>query len=298
MKAPADITAEVSSLAADPAMPTALRGLAANALDLYRRRPILNLIMNDRGRMAVSHIALHLHYSADPADPGSGLTTNRFKQVCAEAGLGSPGRAVAILALMRFAGLVVPVPGSHRGQRRRLVPTEAFLALQRDRLRQGFAALSQVRPEGTTGLAMLGSDDFLARFMRALGEELQSRRRPILFAPRMAYFLERNAGVMILLTLLLSGSADDTVPPTGPLAVSLAGLARRFSVSRTHVTRLFLDAEAEGLLQRDAADRTLYRMTPALRETVTNFVAALLALLARSVAAAQNEKDMRRKEVP
>ena len=287
------MAAEVSSLAAHPAMPTALRALAANALELYRRRPILNLVMNDRGRMAVSHIALHLHYSADPADPGSGLTTNRFKQVCTEAGLGSPGRAVAILALMRFAGLLVPVAGAQRGQRRRLVPTEAFPALQRDRLRQGFGALAHLRPEGARGLALLGSDEFLARFMRALGEELQSSGRPMLFAPRMAYFFERNAGAMILLSLLLSGSPGDTVPPTGPLAVSLAGLARRFSVSRTHVTRLFADAETEGLLKREAADRTLYRMAPALRETVTIFAAALLALLARCVAAALDEKDVR-----
>jgi AraC-like DNA-binding protein len=291
---PAEMAVEMSSLAAHPAMPTALRALATNVLELYRRRPILNLVMNDRGRMAVSHIALHLHYSADPADPGSGLTTNRFKQVCAEAGLGSPGRAVAILALMRFAGLLVPAAASQRGQRRRLVPTEAFLALQRDRLRQGFTALAHLRPEGARGLALLGSDDFLARFMRALGEELQSSSRPILLAPRMAFFFERNAGAMILLSLLLSGSPTDTMPPSRAVAVSLADLARRFSVSRTHVTRLFVDAETEGLLQRDAVDRTRYRMAPVLRETVIIFTAALLALLTRCIAAALDERNVRR----
>ena len=38
-------------------------------------------------------------------------------------------------------------------------------------------------------------------------------------------------------------------------------------------------------------------MTPALRETVTLFVAALLALLARSVAAALDEGEVRRDQV-
>jgi hypothetical protein len=213
----------------------ALRVLATNVLELYRRRPILNLVMNDRGRMAVSHIALHLHYSTDPADPTSGLTTNRFKQVCTQAGLGSPGRAVAILALMRFAGLLVPEAGSHRGQRRRLVPTEAFVALQRDRLRQAFIALTHVRPEGAIGLAQLSDEGFIARFMRALGDGLRTNERPILFAPKMAYFLEHNAGVMILVSLTLSGRPDDTMPPAGPLTVSTGALARRFFVSRTHV---------------------------------------------------------------
>ena len=283
---PAAMVQEVGALAAHPNMSQALRVLATNALDLYRRRPILNLVMNDRGRMAVSHIALHLHYGADPSDPGSGLTTNRFKQVCGEVGLGSPGRAVAILALMRFAGLLVPEPSAHRGQRRRLIPTEAFMALQRDRLRQAFAALNHVRPEGAIGLAQLGSDRFFADFMRAIGEALRADQRPILFAPRMRYFFDRNAGAMILMSLLLLGRPGDSMPPVGPLAVSVAALARRFSVSRTHVTRMLADAEAEGLLQRDATDRSLFRMTPALRETVTTFAAALLTLVARSVAVA------------
>jgi hypothetical protein len=57
---------------------------------------------------------------------------------------------------------------------------------------------------------------------------------------------------------------------------------------------MFLEAESEGLLQREVADRTRYRMTPDLRETVTIFAAALLALLARSVAAAMDERDIRR----
>jgi hypothetical protein len=219
-------------------MPRALRVLATNIIDLYRRRPILNLVMNDRGRMAVSHIALYLHYSADPADPGSGLTTNRFKQVCAQAGLGSPGRAVAILALMRFAGLLEPEAHSNRGQRRRLVPTEAFVALQRDRMRQAFTALAHIRHEGAIGLACLEDDAFIARLMRAIGDAMRSGGRPILFAPRMTYFFEHNAGMMILLSLVLLGDPQDTVPPAGPLTVSVAALARRFAVSRTHVTRV------------------------------------------------------------
>jgi hypothetical protein len=289
--------AEVATLAAHPSMPLALRVLATNVLDLYRRRPILNLVMNDRGRMAVSHIALFLHYTADPADPGSGLTTNRFKQVCAQAGLGSPGRAVAILALMRFAGLLVPAAASQRGQRGRLVPTEAFVALQRDRMRQAFTALAHVRPEGGIGLAQLADDDFLASLMRAIGAGVMTNARPMLFAPRMEYFFERNAGMMILLSLLLSGDPEDTVPPMGPLAVSVAALARRFAVSRTHVTRVLAGAEAAGLLQRDARDSNLYRMTPELRETVTTFTAALLTLVAHSVAAASERSEVLQAEV-
>jgi hypothetical protein len=291
------MAAEVAALARHPAMPRALQVLATNVLDLYQRRPILNLVMNDRGRMAVSHIALYLHYSADPADPGSGLTTNRFKQVCAQAGLGSPGRAVAILALMRFAGLLEPEANSHRGQRRRLVPTEAFVALQRDRLRQAFTALAHLRGEGAFGLAHLHDEHFIASLMRQIGQAIRGGGRPILFAPRIEYFFESNAGAMILLSLVLLGRPDDTMPPIGPLAVSVAALARRFAVSRTHVTRVLAGAEAENLLQRDSLDGNTYRMTPELRETVTTFAAALLTLVARSVAAVSDRRELEQHKV-
>jgi DNA-binding MarR family transcriptional regulator len=289
--------AEVAALAAHPHMPQALRALATNVLDLYRRRPILNLVMNDRGRMSVSHIALFLHYTADPADPGAGLTTNRFKQLCAGSGHVSPGRAVAILALMRFAGLLAPAAASQRGQRGRLVPTEAFVSLQRDRMRQAFTAMAHVKPEGAIGLARLDDDEFFGRLMRALGTRLMTNARPLLYAPKIAFFFDRNAGALILMSLVLSGDRGDTLPPTGPVAVSVAALARRFAVSRTHVTRVLAGAEAAGLLQREATDSSLYRLTPELREAVMVFVAAVLLLVAHSVTAASERTEVRQAKV-
>src|SRR5579883_3134707 len=117
---------EAAAFAADEKMPLAIRALVDGMLELYQRRPVLNRVMNDRGRLVVSYIALYLHHS------DAGLTTNRFKQVCSQAGITSPGRAAAILALMRFAGLVTPETTTERGQRQRLIPSASFRQLQLD----------------------------------------------------------------------------------------------------------------------------------------------------------------------
>src|SRR5512146_33311 len=62
----------------------------------------LNLITNDRGRLQVAHAVLYLHYTRNPNDPASGLTSSRLKAFCAQHRLCSPGRTAAMLAVMQM----------------------------------------------------------------------------------------------------------------------------------------------------------------------------------------------------
>jgi hypothetical protein len=48
-------------------------------------------------------------------------------------------------------------------------------------------------------------------------------------------FADRNAGMMILFSLVESGAPGDTVPPRQPVKLSLSSASRRFGVSRAHV---------------------------------------------------------------
>jgi hypothetical protein len=282
--------AEVAAFAAHPNMPLAVKAITTGLLDLYQRRPILNRVMNDRVRLAVSHIALYLHYS------GQGLTTNRFKQLCVQAGLGSPGRAVAVLALMRFAGMLKQETDAQRGQRQLLVPSESLLDLQRERFRVGFEALSHLSPVGAIGLTRLQEPDFFGSLMREIGNSLRLRQQPVRYAPKVNFFFERNSGAVILAWLILAGNADDTIPPTEAFSVSIAALARRFAVSRIHVARTLAAAEEEHLLERDPPGSNLYRMMPELRETITTFTAALLALLATATNVAMQPQGSQRNQ--
>jgi DNA-binding FadR family transcriptional regulator len=94
----------------------------------------------------------------------------------------------------------------------------------------------------------------------------------------MRLFVERNAGIMVLCSMLLSGEADDVYPPTFPIPVSSSALSRRFGVSRAHVRRLLQDAESQGLLERLEGNRV--RLLPRLSQAAGDFMALQFLLVA------------------
>jgi DNA-binding GntR family transcriptional regulator len=62
--------------------------------------------------------------------------------------------------------------------------------------------------------------------------------------------------------------------------LSIAALARRFRVSRTHVLRLIRDAESAGLLIRLGEKGELVSFAPQLRQGIRDFFAAIFQLTA------------------
>jgi hypothetical protein len=96
----------------------------------------------------------------------------------------------------------------------------------------------------------LGDAGFRRALIVAMAERFLAGFRVATHAPQLGLFGERNGGMLIFASLLAAGEADDTVPPSRPVSVSIAGLARRFAVSRPHVLKLLRDAEAQGLIAR------------------------------------------------
>lgn len=196
-----------------------------------------------------------------------------------------------MLGIMRFAGYLEPAGRAHRGLPLRLIPTEKLSAQQRERWRRLFPALARVRPEGEVGLALIDQPAFHKAFIRASVEAYLSGKPPIDFGPALMPFAEQKAGFMVLMSLLLSASPEDRMPPSGPMSVPVARLARRFAVSRAQVKHTLRSAVAAGLLVPDGRDPAAYLITPTLRESLFGFVAALLLLLAEGIAGAQAELD-------
>lgn len=270
-------------------MPDALRSLLVGLDRLIQTNRFFNMILSDRARMMMGWLALFLDAGYDPRDPLSGLTVNRFKALCARAGLSSPGRGAATLGLMRFAGYIEPATRTARGLPLRLVPTEKLMAPQRKRLMLGLTALSRLRPEGQIGLARLDDPVFSKRLLRCVGELCLERERLIDHAPALTFFAERKGGLLVLIGLMLSAQPDDSFPPSGPLSVSLKELARRYGVARAQVRELLRAAVESGLLTRHGDDGSSYQLSPPLRADGANFVAAILLLLGDAVSEAQDE---------
>lgn len=279
---------QLAALRAHPRFAEAVRVSIGNVLVFYGRNRPLGWFFNDRTLTMVGHATMAMDADASPSDPGSGLTPGRFKGFCAETGLCSEGRAAAVLAIMRLGGYLEAEP--HPADRRitLLRPTAKMLEMIRNRLRIASPAVAMLCPEVAPLIARLGSRGAERAMYREFGRRFLGGYRVLHHAPQIKLFAERDKGMLVLCELMRLADPAGPLPPSEPLPLSLAALARRFHVSRTHVLRLVRDAEAAGLLARTGAKGEWVRFEPPLREGLANFFAASFQMLGVCVLAARD----------
>jgi hypothetical protein len=280
-------TEAVVALCEHPNFAQAMRAVLTANVRLYRGNRILNYVGWDRGRLVVAMLAIYLHVSRRPGDPTSGLTAQSLKSLCVEQDVCSPGRARAMLSIMRLFGYVAAAPEGDR-RYKLLVPTDLLMDSVRQRWSAMFTAVALVLPEGAAAVAALARDDFLGAVVRRGVDQYRTGVRLLQFAPELKVFAERNAGLMILFSLVIAGDpADDTMPPTRAVRVSISELARRFSVSRVHVGRLLRDAaEAEGLIERTGSAQDAITLLPPLARGLRHSTALAFLFFAHCARAA------------
>lgn len=272
----------IAALRARPGFPPAVRRSAAGMVAMYQGRHLLNWLLDDRGRLLFSYIALYLDATRASGDAASGLTPTRMKALCTELEVCSPGRAGAMLSLMRFSGYLAPDIQVVDRRQRRLVATEKLSALLRERWQLHFTAMAPLMPDGAALVSALGDPAFERAMVMAMVARFRAGFRPVHSAPGLGLFGERNGGMLILMSLLSAGEPEDTVPPQRPVPISIAALARRFSVSRPHVLKLIRDAADEGFLERIGADSGRVVLKPKLAEAAQNFFATMYLFFADS----------------
>jgi hypothetical protein len=267
----------IAALRAHPRFLVAMRAAAAGMVAHYDGNRLLNQLLNDRGRTLFAHAALYLHYSRTPGDAGSGLTVSRMKDWCAQTQLCSRGRVEVMLGLLRASGYLAPAAEAADRRRRVLVPTERLIALHRQRFDLHFAAMEAVLPQAALVRDALDDPAFIPAFTCSLGRQFDAGTRVLNHSPELALFAERNAGMVILFSLLLAGTPDDAFPPTQPVPVSISGLGAKFGVSRKHVQTLLRDAE--GFVQRAGARNDRLILLPRVREAGQTFFATVFVFL-------------------
>jgi DNA-binding MarR family transcriptional regulator len=265
----------MAAIRADPRFPAAVRTFAHGMMSIYRGNRLLNSLINDRGRMVIGYLALYLHDGGAPDGRGSGFGVGQLKALCAATGMASPGRTAAMLALMRLTGYIESARASDDRRRHILVPTERLRETHRERWRCMAETVRQIRPE-TAAAFDIGNPDFEAAYVRQTADYFINGMRVVDFAPELLLFTDRNAGMMILFSLMLSGEPGDTIPPRRPVAVSISALAGRFGVSRVHVRTLLREAEAAGLIERTESHLVF---KPTLIEACITFAATSILLV-------------------
>lgn len=277
------ISAQKSHPRFQEAVCIAIKGL----IGIYQRNDQLNRLMNDRGRAIGGMIALYLHFSPGPGSREAGLTVGRFQAFCQDVRICSPGRAWALLALLRFEGYLAPELGVSDRRQRRLVPTTHLIQVHRQRWMVQFEAMALITPEGRKALELHGQPEFMAAFVRHLGANYLAGFRLLDYAPDLARVVESKAGLLVMSSLFLS--AADGPPASGTVVpVSISALSGQFGIARAHARKLIADAAEAGLVRRtDGCDTMI--VLPRLVRSVSNFYAALFALLGHCAQAADQE---------
>lgn len=278
----------IEALREQPRFREATRTLIGGLVQRYSRNRLLNRVINDRGRLVGSLIALYLHFSSVSENGESGLTASRFQAFCVDLKLCSPGRARALLLLMRYAGYLAPEPCASDRRRRCLVPTERLIEEQQQRWSLQFEAMALITPTGRMALELQGRPEFMAAFVRHLGATFLAGFRLLDHAPDLARVVESNAGLLVVASLF-SAALDGPLGPDGTaVPVSISSLAARFGIARAHVRNLFADAGEAGLVRRTGQSETVV-VLPRLVQAGSDFFAALFAVLEHCALATAEE---------
>jgi hypothetical protein len=144
-------------------------------------------------------------------------------------------------------------------------------------------------PEAAQARAALHAPGFVERLVSHFARVHLAGFYYVDHVTEMKLFFERNAGVPILFSIMLTCDAADSFPPRGPVTASLANLARQFGVSRTHVRRLLKQAVDSGLMERDESNPDCVRLLPALHVAFTRLMAMYILHMGQTVRAALAE---------
>lgn len=258
----------VAALRAHPLLPNAVYAAAQAVVAIERKPPV---IINDLGRLVIGNLALYLHYSRDPADPSSGLSANRMISLCAEQKVCSKGRALAVMALMRNAGHLVPATCQVDKRLRLLVPTEKLITVCRQYWAAIFRGMAVVFPGRSEAIAALQCENTLAAFVQVFGDYFCAGIRMFEHGAGLSPFAQRKAAFAILLSLLVASEQDGTADSRATVRVSIADLARRFGVSRPQVARALDEAAEAHFVERSGPDNLQIAVLPRLRSATQEF---------------------------
>lgn len=279
MTPPMPTVAAIAAMQREPRFRQAVVAIAVDNLKYYQRRWLANRVLNDRGRFGIALISMFLHLSYRPTIPNSGLTAARFRDICVGAGLCGAGRVEGVLLMMRATGFLERVEDGDRGVRR-YVPTAKLIALHRERNRQLLSALDILRGDSKFAdrIGDNVEDPFYRRFVLAMASMFLAGYRMINAAPELQKMIDRDAGLPLMICILLATPDYAALVPEEMRPVTVADLARRFTVSRIHVRSVQREAESARLLIRhgDAAQVTAL---PALTGAMENFFASALVMI-------------------
>ena len=227
--------------------------------------PSYQWITKDLGRAAICLTALTLHLMGR-------LTVQALTASCVDNGVSSAGRVQQVVRRCQDVGAMTVEDGAGLWTRRPMRMGKGMIQTLRERAVIDLKAMLRLAPELDSASAMAESDEGFVTYALCVGAVTNQRRDLFDFPPPIDFFLDREAGMLILLDLLAAQPAGRTrLLEEAP--ISRYALSRRYGVSRAHINKMLAES---GHIDGAAGDCVLF--SEALSQAVERHFAVVFQL--------------------
>jgi hypothetical protein len=284
--------AAVQRLADAPGFVALAQASSRAVLDFLAYTPMATRVVRDMPMYLMLVCCMHLHHRRDPADPRSGITLARLRELYSRGGTRSYAADTHLrdmLAWARLRGLLQHAPGAADRRVRRLEPGAPMVSMFRHWLaaftQAGVVALPAGLMDGDLPAAELAFEVVGDRVAAYAHDGFTPTERFALIQQ----FMQHRHGYHVFLALV-AGLQPEPVPATLPLSVS--ALATRFEVARGTVRHTLALAQQHGLLQHDSRAGVVH-LRPAFMDLARHWMALELSWMNGIVRAAAHRLQLR-----
>ena len=233
-------------IAGHPGLHSAIRQQSRLLQQTYDSNPRLASVFGSQHRWLMGQVALALHFRSRSSGTRSGVNGAQVLDAVSRHRVASRNTADAFLKEMLKYGFARYVPGAADKRTRPLEPTETSLDAIHGWIGIHLATLDQL-DLGRRLATYLGTPGALAALHPGIAEGLLASARVRKPERTFSLFTWLNNGGVIMDWLIAGIEEIDAEAERVPTAVaSIAVMAQRLNLSRTHLLRKLKDAEALG----------------------------------------------------
>jgi hypothetical protein len=236
----------VDDIAGHPGLHSAIRQQCRLMQQTYDSNPRLASVFGSQHRWLMGQVALALHFRSCSSGKEGGVRSAHVLDAVSRHGVASRNTADAFLKEMLKYGFARYVPGATDKRTRPIEPTETSLDAIHGWIGMHLATLDRL-DHGRRLETYLGTPGALAALHPGIAEGLLSSARVRKPERTFSLFTWLNNGGVIMDWLIAGieeiGAEAERVPTA---IASIAVMAQRLNLSRTHLSRKLRDAEALG----------------------------------------------------
>lgn len=285
MTLPANFALRSAEILASSNFKAARDTMCEGYLALFEYDPALNKLLAEHSRFAIIMFAICLAAQQRDEDPSTWLTLGRLQELVGRFQIASPGRVEALVARLIDTGLMKkkPAPGDRR--KRILIPTPLLLKHDAGMIRaQAKACLLVGKGDALKRAAACDVEFQRANAIVNVAAFVEAMMMTMTHTEMLQYFLLRDSGYMVLLTLIASARRSES----GTISsVPYQEIADRFGISRAHVHNIVNDAHDAGLLRIISPGRAEIELLPRLYDLFDKLTADSLNTVERRFNEAQ-----------